>query len=204
MAKLAQEGRIRLLYQVAGGPHIGPMAILKIARMGHPVLLRRAEEIPDAAAPEVQALIADMIETMFDANGLGLAAPQVHVPWRLVVFHRPDEPEGTEEPRILINPVITPLSDEVSLGWEGCLSVPGMRGKVPRYTRIRYTGLDQTGAAIDETAEGMHARVVQHECDHLDGRLYPTRMPDLRDLVFESEWRHHLTAEELDGAEVEE
>ncbi len=181
------------------------MAILKIAKMGHPVLLQRAQEIADPADPEVARLIVDMIETMIDADGLGLAAPQVHVPKRLVIFHRPEDLENEEAaPVVLINPEITPLSDEVAYGWEGCLSVPGLRGKVPRYTLIRYTGIDHNGDGVDVTAEGMHARVVQHECDHLDGQLYPTRMTDLRDLVFESEWRHHLPAADDAAAEAAE
>ncbi|NQV81368.1 MAG: peptide deformylase [Alphaproteobacteria bacterium] len=180
------------------------MAILKIAKMGHPVLLQRAAEIDDAAAPEVQALIEDMFETMEDAQGLGLAAPQVHVAKRLVVFHLPGDEFETARPHVLINPVITPLSDDMHLGWEGCLSVPGLRGRVPRFEEIRYTGLDETGASVDVIAQGMHARVVQHECDHLDGRLYPMRMIDLADLVFESEWRHHLPLDEEDEDEDEE
>lgn len=178
------------------------MAILKIARMGHPVLLGRAEEIDDPGDPEVQTLIADMVETMADADGLGLAAPQVHVAKRLVVFHRPDADEGADV-QVLINPVITPLSDEAFIDWEGCLSVPGLRGKVPRYRRIRYTGIDHTGAPIDRTAEDLHARVVQHECDHLDGRLYPSRMTDLADLIFETEWRHHVRPDVSDEEEEE-
>ncbi len=177
------------------------MAILKIAKMGHPVLLQRAAEIDDPTAPDVQALIEDMFETMEDAQGLGLAAPQVHVAKRLVVFHVPGDESETPSPRVLINPVITPLSDDMHLSWEGCLSVPGLRGRVPRFDKIRYTGMDETGAPVDVTAEGMHARVVQHECDHLDGRLYPTRMIDLADLVFESEWRYHLPLEQEDEEE---
>jgi peptide deformylase len=168
------------------------MAILKIAKMGHPVLLQRAAEIDDPTAPPVQALIGDMLETMLDADGLGLAAPQVHVPQRLVIFHVPNDDGDFDDPRVLINPVITPQSPDLVLGWEGCLSVPGLRGNVPRYHAIRYTGIDARGRPVDVVAEGMHARVVQHECDHLDGRLYPTRMTDLTDLIFESEWRHHL------------
>jgi len=171
------------------------MAILKIAKMGHPVLLQRAAEVEDPTDPEIQALIDDMFETMEDAQGLGLAAPQVHVPARLVVFHVPGEDDDEMRAQVLVNPIIIPLTEETQLGWEGCLSVPGLRGKVPRFDRIRYTGLDENGAAVDVTAAGMHARVVQHECDHLDGRLYPTRMVDLADLVFESEWRFHLSVE---------
>ena len=171
------------------------MAILKIAKMGHPVLLQRAAEVEDPTDPEIQSLIDDMFETMEDAQGLGLAAPQVHVPVRLVVFHVPGADDDEMRAQVLVNPIIIQLTEETQLGWEGCLSVPGLRGKVPRFDRIRYTGLDENGVAVDVTAAGMHARVVQHECDHLDGRLYPTRMVDLADLVFESEWRFHLSVE---------
>ena len=171
------------------------MAILKIAKMGHHVLLQRAAEVEDPTDPEIQSLIDDMFETMEDAQGLGLAAPQVHVPVRLVVFHVPGEDDDEMRAQVLVNPIIIPLTEETQLGWDGCLSVPGLRGKVPRFDRIRYTGLDENGVAVDVTAAGMHARVVQHECDHLDGRLYPTRMVDLADIVFESEWRFHLSVE---------
>jgi len=179
------------------------MAILKIARMGHPVLKRRAEEIADPEAPEIASLVEFMLDTMADADGLGLAAPQVYVPSRLVIFRIPPSDVGYEEEldretlpvRILINPRIEPLSEEKTLGWEGCLSVPGLRGKVRRYTKIRYSGLSPDGASIDDVAEGLHARVVQHECDHLDGVLYPMRMDDLSTLTFESEWKHLREAE---------
>ena len=180
------------------------MAILKIARMGHPALRRRAEEVADPEAPEIRRLVRDMIETMADAQGLGLAAPQVHAPRRVVVFHAPpadaDRETGDPEewkPTILINPVIEPLSDEMAYGWEGCLSVPGLRGEVPRHTSIRYRGLAPDGGAIDRAARGLHARVAQHECDHLDGILYPMRMTDLSRLVFESEF--HRVAEEAES-----
>ncbi|HUN53079.1 MAG TPA: peptide deformylase [Candidatus Sulfotelmatobacter sp.] len=170
------------------------MAILKIARMGHPVLRRRADPVADPSAPEIARLVRDMAETMYDAPGLGLAAPQVHVPLRLVLFHVPGsraEPgEAPQELTVLMNPVIEPLTDETALGWEGCLSVPGLRGVVPRWTRIRYSGIGLDGRPIRREAAGMHARVVQHECDHLDGVLYPQRMTDLTQLVFESEMRH--------------
>jgi peptide deformylase len=178
------------------------MAILKIAKMGHPVLLQRAEEIADPLVPAVRTLIADMFETMADADGMGLAAPQVHVPQRLVIFHAPATDGEGDGPHVLINPVITRLSEEMQLGWEGCLSVPGLRGKVPRYQTIRYTGVNAEGKPVDVTAEGMHARVVQHECDHLDGRLYPTQMTDLADLIFESEWRHQVAADSDPDAEA--
>lgn len=174
------------------------MAILKIARMGHPVLGRRAEAVEDPVAPEIRTLIQDMIATMEDADGAGLAAPQVHVPLRLVIFHVPDErtEEGEEGPvslTVLINPVIEPLTEEMDMGWEGCLSVPGLIGAVPRCTKIRYSGLDPEGRPIDRVAEGFHARVVQHECDHLDGVLYPQRMTDLSLLMFRDEMRHHIS-----------
>ena len=165
------------------------MAILKIARMGHPVLMKAAEPIADPTAPEVVQLVRDMIDTLEDIGGRGLAAPQVHVSKRLVIFHAE---QITAAPDVLINPVIEPLGEETALGWEGCLSVPGLRGVVPRWRRIRYSGLDLDGRKVEREAEDMHARVVQHECDHLDGVLYPQRMPDLRYLIFETETKHHL------------
>ena len=182
-----------MLYRMRSAPHISDMAILKIARMGHPVLRRPAQEIADPAAPEIQTLVQDMIETMEDADGAGLAAPQVHVPLRLVMFHVPSdraEHEGDTDPvplTVLINPVLEPLTEEKELGWEGCLSVPGLIGAVPRFTRMRYSGLAPDGSRIDRIAEGFHARVVQHECDHLDGVLYPQRMTDLSLLMFREE-----------------
>lgn len=174
------------------------MAILKIARMGHPVLRRRAEEVADPTTPEIQALVRDMIETMGDARGIGLAAPQVHVAKRLVVFfipsHRTEEAAGENigddakagavELTVLINPVLTPLTEEKELGIEACLSVPGLCGVVPRYARLRYRGVTPEGRTVDRIASGFHARVVQHECDHLDGILYPMRMTDLSTLAY--------------------
>lgn len=191
--------------------HIGGMAILKIARMGHPVLKRRADEIDDPEAPEIASLVEFMLDTMADADGLGLAAPQVYVPLRLVIFRIPPPDVGYEEEldretlslRILINPRIEPLSEEKTLGWEGCLSVPGLRGKVRRYTKIRYSGLSLDGTVIDDVAEGLHARVVQHECDHLDGVLYPMRMDDMSTLTFESEWKHLRKADAEAETEAE-
>jgi peptide deformylase len=179
--------------------------ILKIARMGHPVLSQIAAPVPDPGAPEIQRLINDMVETMIDANGAGLAAPQVHVPLRLVVFQAPGEradPGLSEEERfdhtapltVLINPEITVLDGQTEGGWEGCLSVPGLRGWVERPAHIRYRGLGADGQLIERTARGFHARVVQHEVDHLDGRLYPGRMADLSKLIFESEIRHFAQA----------
>ena len=188
------------------------MAILKIARMGHPILRRRAEEIADPSAPENKTLVGHMIETMDDAEGTGLAAPQIHIPVRLVVMRTPgeaddeDDAEDTAEDdwsglTILVNPEIEPLGDEMEDGWEGCLSVPDLRGMVPRYKRIRYRGTDPRGGVIERTVEGLHARVVQHECDHLDGILYPQRMTDMTLLMFESEYRHLREARVVDEPE---
>jgi peptide deformylase len=183
------------------------MPILKIARMGHPVLRGRAAPVQDPRAPEIRRLAADMLETMEDANGAGLAAPQVHVPLRLVMFHVPAHRtiEGEGPPpqglTVLINPVIEPLDEEKELGWEGCLSLPGMLGAVPRFRRIRYRGLDLDGNPIEREASGFHARVVQHECDHLDGILYPQRMDDLSLFGFADDMRKSFT--ELDKEEVD-
>jgi peptide deformylase len=182
------------------------MAILKIARMGHPVLARRADPVPDPTTPEVRRLVADMIDTMADADGAGLAAPQVHVPLRIVVFQAPGERsdagaagsesfDHTAPLTVLINPVIDVVDPVLDGGWEGCLSVPGLRGWVERPAHIRYSGLDTSGNRIARVARGFHARVVQHECDHLDGVLYPSRMGDLSKFLFESE-AHHWTARE--------
>jgi peptide deformylase len=176
------------------------MAILKIARMGHPVLARRAEPVADPSSPQIRRLVSDMIATMEDANGAGLAAPQVHVPLRLVIFQAPEdrsEPPPAEERfdhtaplTVLINPEVEILGQETEGGWEGCLSVPGLQGYVTRPNHIRYRGIDHEGRTIARIARGFHARVVQHEIDHLDGILYPQRMRDLRQLIFESEARH--------------
>ena len=173
------------------------MALLKIARMGNPVLRALAKSIEDPTAPWVRRLVDDMIETMEDAGGTGLAAPQVHMPHRIVVFfvgggRLTDLSGDTEQDlTVLINPVVEPLGNERALGWEGCLSVPGLRGVVPRHLRIRYRGLGLDGTAIEREAAGFHARVVQHECDHLDGILYPQRMTDHRLLVFVEELQRH-------------
>jgi peptide deformylase len=173
------------------------MAILKIARMGHPVLRGKAETVADPTVPEICQLVADMIETMEDAGGTGLAAPQVHVPKRVVIFRVPEtrltgRPLDTPlELTAIINPAIEPLDQEQELGWEGCLSVPGLRGAVPRFVKIRYRGVDLFGKPIDRVAEGFHARVLQHECDHLDGVLYPQRMTDLSLLVYLEEGARH-------------
>jgi peptide deformylase len=173
------------------------MAILKIARMGHPVLRRLADPVPDPAAPELRRLVADMEETLADIGGAGLAAPQVHVSLRVVIFRVPaervtDRPDDQpQDLATLINPLIEPLGDAQELGWEGCLSVPGLRGAVPRFARIRYRAATLGGGIIDRVASGFHARVVQHECDHLDGILYPQRMTDLRLLTFLEEGQRY-------------
>ena len=159
------------------------MTVREILKMGDPRLLRVAPPVTEFDTPALHALIADMFETMVAARGAGLAAPQIGVDLQLVIFgftHNERYPDAPPVPNtVLLNPVITPLSDALVEGWEGCLSVPGLRGLVPRYERIRYTGLDPQGRPIEREAEGFHARVVQHECDHLVGRLYPTRMTDL-------------------------
>ena len=185
------------------------MALLKIARMGNPVLRARAAEIDDPTAPWVRALVEDMLETMEDAGGTGIAAPQVHAPHRIVVFfvageRTTDLPGDGEQPlTVLINPVVEPLGDEVALGWEGCLSVPGLRGVVPRHLRVRYRGVGLDGRLIEREAAGFHARVVQHECDHLDGILYPQRITDHRLLMFVEELqRHPIDLAEFLGVEA--
>ncbi|MBV9569730.1 MAG: peptide deformylase [Alphaproteobacteria bacterium] len=192
------------------------MAILKIARMGHPVLARKADPVADPTAPELLLLVQSMIETMVDANGAGLAAPQVHVPLRLAIFQAPEERldpglsqaeryDHTAPLTVLINPELEVLGPDIEGGWEGCLSVPGMRGLVERPAHIRYRGVNLQGEKIERTARGFHARVVQHELDHLDGILYPQRMGDLSKLIFESEARHWMAPEaqeELEEAQT--
>ena len=169
------------------------MAILKIARMGHPVLLRPCEPVADPGAPEIRRLVADMIETMHDAPGVGLAAPQVYQPLRLFVFRVPggrqtqDPDDSPMDDTVLINPTVELIGDERAMAWEGCLSIPNMRAAVPRATRIRYRGVDCDGNAIERVATGFHARVVQHENDHLDGILYTMRMTDFRLFGFTDE-----------------
>jgi peptide deformylase len=158
------------------------MAIHEILKMGDPRLLRQAEPVQQFGTSELSTLIGDMFETMHAVNGAGLAAPQIGVNLQLVIFgfkknlRYPDAPDVPET--VLINPVITPLGEEQEEGWEGCLSVPGLRGVVPRWSRLRYEGFDADGNRIDRTVDGFHARVVQHECDHLIGVLYPMRVQD--------------------------
>lgn len=165
------------------------MAIRKIARMGHPVLLQRAAEVDDPA--EVQDLIRDMTETLVDSGGIGLAAPQVHESLRIILVSVPRNraAEGEAEAQIttLINPVLTSLSEERALGWEGCLSIPGLRGAVPRFVRIRFEALNASGEPVAGEAHDLMARVLQHEIDHLDGILYPMRMQDHSQFGFDEE-----------------
>lgn len=172
------------------------MAILKIARMGHPVLRDVAGPVTDPSDPEVHRLVHDMVETMHDAGGTGLAAPQVHMPLRIVVYftrgNRLEDGEAEVPLTALINPVLTPVGDEIVYGWEGCLSVPGMTGLVPRHRRIHLKAVTGDGRQIDEEVGGFHARVLQHECDHLDGILYPQRMDDMSLLMFTEEMRYGM------------
>ena len=159
------------------------MTVHTILKMGDPRLLRQAQAVTAFDTPALHTLVADLQDTMAAANGAGLAAPQIGVDLQVVIFGsgapNPRYPDAPVVPRmVLVNPVITPLSDEEEEGWEGCLSVPGLRGVVPRWRRIRYTGFDLQGRPIDRVAEGFHARVVQHECDHLWGTLYPMRVRD--------------------------
>ena len=165
------------------------MALLKIARMGHPVLLQKAAAVADPGAPEIRRLVADMIETMQDAPGVGLAGPQVHVPLRLFVMQLPAaRQDGAPVPPFaVINPVFAPVGEERVLRWEGCLSIPGLRAAVPRWLKIRYTGVDCDGNPVGGEVDGLHANVVQHEYDHLDGILYPMRVTDFSTFGFNEE-----------------
>jgi peptide deformylase len=165
------------------------MAVRRVLKMGDPLLYRKAEPVKGFNTPELDALVADMFDTMAALNGAGLAAPQIGVSQRVVIFSVESNPRYPDvEPvptTVLINPLLTPIGDEMEEGWEGCLSVPGLRGLVARHRSLRYTGFDQHGTPIDRTVSGFHARVVQHECDHLDGILYPMRLRDIRLLGFE-------------------
>ncbi len=165
------------------------MAVRRVLKMGDPLLLRVAEPVRWFDTPELNALIKDMLDTMAALNGAGLAAPQIGVSERVVIFgvdRNPRYPDAEPVPMtVLINPEIEILTDEMDDGWEGCLSVPGLRGLVPRYTRLRYRGVDQHGKRFEREAHGFHARVVQHECDHLDGVLYPMRLKDIRSFGYE-------------------
>ena len=173
------------------------MAILKIAKMGHPILLQKAKKVDDPTDPKIKTLVNDMLETLDDlGNGVGLAAPQVHVSLQVVIFETASN-DGKEANLItLINPKIDVLTKETNIDWEGCLSVPGRRGQVIRPNKIKYSGLDLKGNKIETIAEGFNARVVQHECDHLFGILYPHRMKDLSSLQFVSEAKHWVNRNE--------
>jgi peptide deformylase len=173
------------------------MAILKVARLGHPVLRLKADPVlPETiGTPGIQQLIDDMLETMADHDGAGLAAPQVHVSQRVVIYgvdSNPRYPDAEEVPlTILVNPMLTPLGEEQEEDWEGCLSVPDLRGKVPRFTRLRVAAWGRDGRPLQFEAEGFHARVVQHECDHLDGRVYLDRMRSFETLSFLAEFHRY-------------
>ena len=164
------------------------MAIKTVLRMGDPILLQQAQPVEQFNTPELHALIQDMQDTMAHMIGAGIAAPQIGVSQQVVIFgvgSNPRYPDAEQVPyTVLINPVLTPIQDEMEDDWEGCLSVPGMRGIVPRHTRLHYTGFDQFGNPIDRLVSGFHARVVQHECDHLIGVLYPMRIKNLKDFGF--------------------
>lgn len=174
------------------------MAILKIARMGHPVLRQFAEPVADPTAPEIAVLVEDMIDTLEDSGGVGLAAPQIYVPLQVILFEVPrnrrsmDEGDAPDGLRVLINPVIDPVGEEMAGDWEGCLSIPDMIGYVKRPAKIRYCGLNLAGDRITCIADGFHARVVQHEYDHLCGRLYPSRIEDFNLFGFSEEIRRDL------------
>ncbi|MCG6975959.1 MAG: peptide deformylase [Acidiferrobacterales bacterium] len=165
------------------------MAVRPVLRMGDPLLLQESQPVTEFNTPDLDNLIADMFDTMHAQSGAGLAAPQIGVMRRVVIFGveaNPRYPEAESVPTtVLINPIIEPIGEDADLGWEGCLSVPGMRGLVPRYTHIKYRGMSEKGEAIERTASDFHARVVQHECDHLDGVLYPMRIQDMRYFGFE-------------------
>jgi len=202
------------------------MAVLKIHRMGSPVLQKSAERVDDLAAPDISQLIADMKETLDDVGGIGLAAPQVGVSKRVVIYYKPgperDEEEGEESGEdgdggdeneedarnrplvVLINPVIEPVGEAAQQGWESCLSLPDVTGLVPRYRDIRYMAWDQDAKPVQAEASGFHARVVQHECDHLDGILYPMRMPNMAYFGYVDEMRAQRAEDGGGGAEEQE
>jgi peptide deformylase len=173
------------------------VAILKVARLGHPVLRRIADPVsPEAIrSPAVQRLVDDMLETMADYDGAGLAAPQVHVSQRIVIYgveHNPRYPDAEQVPlTVLVNPVVTPLTDVAEEDWEGCLSLPGLRGLVPRVTRVRVEAYGRDGTRLRFDADGFHARVVQHECDHLDATVYVDRMRSMASLTFVDEFQRY-------------
>ena len=165
------------------------MTVKRVLKMGDPLLYRKAEPVQQFNTPELDRLVTDMFDTMAELSGAGLAAPQIGVSLRVVIFGveaNPRYPDAEPVPTtVLVNPVLEPIGDDMEEDWEGCLSVPGLRGLVPRHLRLRYTGFDQHGQPLDRTVSGFHARVAQHECDHLDGILYPMRLRDIRLLGYE-------------------
>ena len=168
------------------------MSILKVARIGHPIVRAAARSVPtdQIGSAQIQRLIDDMVETMHEYDGVGLAAPQVHVGLRLAVLEIPGDDERAEERvslTVLVNPVVSPLGNETEVGWEGCLSIPDLRGKVPRLARLRLVAFDRDGERYSVEASGFFARVIQHECDHLDGNVYLDRMDGMRTLSFQRE-----------------
>jgi peptide deformylase len=188
----------------SGGAGVPAASILKVARIGHPVLRAAARAVADGeiVSPDFQRLLDDMVATMHEYDGVGLAAPQIHVPLRVAVIEVPasDERSLAAVPlTILVNPVVTPLADELVRGWEGCLSVPGLRGVVPRFARLRLEARDREGRSYVAEASGFFARVIQHECDHLDGKVYLDRMEGLRTLSFLREL--HRSGADAEGDE---
>ena len=187
--------------------HSKVMAILKIARMGHPILHKVAETVMDPTSADTASVVHDMLETLEDAGGLGLAAPQVHISKRIVVFFIPETRTGDglndspEQLTVMINPEIEPLGQEKELDWEACLSVPDLMGSVPRFTKIKYSWTNLDGTQSNRVAEGFHARAVQHECDHLDGVLYPMQMDDLKLLGYSKETQMNYNLMRLGAAE---
>lgn len=171
--------------------HIIQMSILKIARLGHPILQEIASPVDDYKDPEIKKIISDMIETLEDSGGIGLAAPQVHISKRIVIFFVPEsrmeDEKDQAELTIMINPEIKPLNNKINRDWEACLSIPNLMGAVERYSHIKYSWFDINGKYFEREASGYHARVVQHECDHLDGKLYTFRIADLSMLGFQEE-----------------
>jgi peptide deformylase len=183
------------------------MSILKVARMGHPVLRKRARPIstPDLRDPMMQTLINDMIDTMYEYSGVGLAAPQIHEDLRLFVALLDDDPESDSDAVVIVNPEIVPLSEDKAEGWEGCLSIPDIRGRVPRFTDILVKALDRTGKKIELNLKGFPARVAQHETDHLDGILFFDRMTSMQSLTYLDEYsRYHTKGEDGDKDKDEE
>ena len=177
------------------------MAVYEIKKMGNPVLRRKADTVPEPTAPEIKALVEDMFDSMNAVSGIGIAAPQIGVSKQVMIFHVPDDDAPGNDPEtrrkvidnpltVLVNPEIEVLDETMEEGWEGCLSVPGLTGLVPRYKKIRYTGTTPEGETIDRVASDFHARVVQHEFDHLQGILYPHRMRSNASLIFTSEIEH--------------